>query len=77
MAVGTIYRKNKSQSDMDRYGAQLQDMVNRMPNSEMNEGYKQHLMRNRSWYENAYKAIGKGTLKAAVSLGKCSSKIFL
>lgn len=67
MAVGTIYRKNKSQADMDRYGAQLQDMVNRMPHSEMNEGYKQHLMRNRPWYENAYKAIGKGTLKAAES----------
>lgn len=67
MAVGTLYGKNRTQSEMDRYGAQLEDLVNRMPDSEVNAGYKQHLMRNRPWYENAYKAIGKGVLKAGES----------
>lgn len=52
---------------MDRYEAQLRDIASRMPDSEENVSYKSHLMRNRSWFENFYKATGKGGLKAAES----------
>ena len=67
MPIGHIYEGDNKQSELDRYGSQLEDVMSRMPNGADDANYRRLLMKNRHWTENFYKAAGKGILKATES----------
>ena len=66
MPVRNLY-DNKSQSQLNAYGQQLQSVLSQMPDSPQSQNYKAFEMRNRGHFENFYKGIGKGGAKALES----------
>lgn len=66
MPVRNLY-DNKSQSQLNAYGQQLQSVLAQMPDSPQSQNYKAFEMRNRGHFENFYKGMGKGGAKALES----------
>ena len=53
--------------ELDRYGSQLQTLYSGAPNSQQAKDYKEFQLKEQPWYENIYKAIGHGGMKALES----------